>query len=230
MPLEFRAVQLGELVSLKLSNMDRLTQTSKAILGGGSFLKDFAKGLLTKKITYAADTEPVSRETPKTWLNKANPVPPEYAQDFGRVYELYKDDLKPGDLETYSMMESSMFSDTRNRGAEFVFGKEGWRTGLDKGGHAENTIKQYKDNPNLDIKFLKKNKEGKLPIEGAEDVSTPIAALAHTASIIAQHKRNNPQLPLEELYFSLYNSNPKSDTPERRQAFRDYSSQYSQNK
>lgn len=193
--------------------------------------KPFARKLLefiSRQATYTAPVANASEDKPakKEYKYKAVDVPQEHQEDFKKVYGIYPDDLKKGDLETLAMMESSVFTDERNKGANFVFGKEGWRMGLDKGGHGEEAVKNY-TKKGTDYTALRGSKEGKPIIPGAIDASTPIGALGLGASSLVSLKRNNPEMSFEDLYFKEFNANPRSDTPERRQAFRDYSDYYS---
>lgn len=208
--------------------MDFLTKISKNILSGAGYMTSFAKGLLTKTINYQdVASVPTAQAEEPTYQYKANPVPEDMRSAFDLGYKYYPQDLKKGELETIAMMESSMFTNEKNKGANFVYGKEGWRMGLDKGGHFEDIVKSHKENPNLRYEALQRNKEGVYDIEGILDVSTPTAGIMGGAAALARARRYNPELSLEDLYFKIYNTKEESDTPERRQAFRDYIKQYS---
>lgn len=113
-------------------------------------------------------------------------------------------------VNTVFQMESSGGTNRANEKADL--GKYGWLTGHTTTGHAQNTINNLKKNPALDYKV--KN------IKGWEDISTPEAAFGHTSSALAMAIRDNPGMSLEDVYFKKYVTAKDSDTPKRREQFR----------
>jgi hypothetical protein len=130
------------------------------------------------------------------------------------AYNLYPE-VSKGTLETLAEMESSQGKNTTNKPHDF--GEFGYLTGLTKTGHFKQLLDNVKKDPALKEKYriLQQN------VPGLEDLSTPEAAMAATASVWYSLKLNNPNLSDEEIYFKLYNANPEVDRPDRREKFKE---------
>lgn len=149
-----------------------------------------------------------------------NPVPVEFQpalQDASKRYP----DVPTGLVAATLMAESSMGANTNNQKSDL--GKYGYLGGHTKTGAFSDMMAKIKATPDLAAKVAYAN------VPGIKTLSTPYAAIQATAGVLATLHRNNPNLSPADLYFKLYNADPKVDTPARRAQFNEFLSYYSGN-
>ena len=184
----------------------------------------FIKPLFTRTVTFDLRTPQASSTPPKSATQplKQGGVPEwmmgKVSENYGRykpsiqkAYSMYPE-VNRGLLESVLMKESTMGVDDRNKKANF--GEYGYLGGHTTTGHYLDTIKQKKDNPNLDFAILRRDEGGMPIIPGAEDLSNEAAAITATAATLAKLKRNNPGMSDKDIYLKKYATSPEASSPE----------------